>query len=186
MAILATYMRMRARLRALSIKASWDTRYCTPAAVTARNGIGTALGAPDFQLSGFVHVALQGFSCFNGNCSGMCLTGGTCLCHCYPYPKLLNSSRLLNPIATFITSIVTITITIISAWHRLSTATTCGHSQGPRAAAFEHCHLWIIVGTFEKPFIGRQQERAKQYPFTLDPFQETAVACLVSHFTPGY
>uniref|UniRef100_A0ABQ7GPW6 HUA enhancer 2 n=1 Tax=Dunaliella salina TaxID=3046 RepID=A0ABQ7GPW6_DUNSA len=33
-------------------------------------------------------------------------------------------------------------------------------------------------GTFEQPHIGPQQERAKQYPFTLDPFQETAVACL--------
>ena len=33
-------------------------------------------------------------------------------------------------------------------------------------------------GTLEDPVL-RSGARAKQYPFVLDPFQETAIACLV-------
>ena len=36
-----------------------------------------------------------------------------------------------------------------------------------------------VPGTLQDPIL-RSGARAKQYPFVLDPFQETAIACLVS------
>lgn len=43
-----------------------------------------------------------------------------------------------------------------------------------------HNYVPHVAGTLETPFLKKEPSaRAKTYPFVLDPFQETAIACLV-------
>ena len=57
---------------------------------------------------------------------------------------------------------------VLVAWPRADAILTCGLSR---------------AGTLQEP--QWRGEMAKQYPFTLDPFQSTAIACLVRQEAPA-